>query len=163
MKNIRNIILIIVATLSTTAMADNPKQIGETLTQTADIVFSENIKLSFQLISKQGLIAGKTMSQTNIASFKITATPATRLGLRFTPNTGETVNASQFRLIGKNDPKHKIYVYYPPLDMIYLEKGNWLVTKDKKATLSGDIKTHSDQDIPADTYILSMDASAFIS
>ncbi|WP_315316087.1 hypothetical protein [Pantoea vagans] len=163
MKKIRITFLIFVATLSTTAMADNPKKIGETLTQSADLVFSENAKLSFQLIPKQGLMAGKTKSQTKVASFKITATPATRLGLRFTPNMGDRLSASQIRLTGKNDPKHKILVYYPPVDMIYLEKGNWLITKHKQTTLNGDIKTHCDQNIPADTYILSMDASAFVS
>lgn len=164
MKIKHSALIIFSAFLSASALADNPSQIGDVITKSVDLVFTENVKLNFQLTPEQNLRAGRNQANTKIASFNLSATPDARLGLRFTPNTGFRVNSGQYRIDGKNNPDHKIYVHLPfSLESTYLAKGDWILTKDKKPTFIGDIKIHGDQDIPADTYVLSMDASAFIS
>ncbi|WP_182057740.1 hypothetical protein [Pantoea sp. ME81] len=163
MKSIYATLLIIASGISGSAMADNLHETGDTVTRSVDLVFAEKVKVDFKLIPERNLKAGNTLSNTKVASLKITATPASRIGVRFTPNTGERMNAGQYRLGGKNDPHHKISLYMPPLPgAIYVAKGDWIVSKDK-AAIDWEIKTHSEQNIAADTYTLSMDAVAFIS
>lgn len=164
MKIKHSAIIIFSAFLSASVMAENPRQFGDIITQSVDLVFNENVKLNFTLTPEQNLRAGKVSSNTKIASFAISATPAARVGVRFTPNTGFRVNAGQYRIDGKDNAEHKIYIYLPVTrELTYLAEGDWILPKTKKPTFTGDIKTHGDQDIPADTYVLSMDASVFIS
>lgn len=165
MKRLYATLLIIASGLSGSAMADTPVQTGETVTRSVDLVFAEQVKVDFQLIPEKNLKAGKYLTNAQVASIKITTTPVSRIGARFTPGTGARLNIGQIELTGKNDPAHKITLYMPPspgTNFISKANGEWMVTKNK-TNLDWFVRIYGDQNIAADTYTLSMDAAAFIS
>ncbi|MEN4708809.1 hypothetical protein [Pantoea agglomerans] len=139
---------------------------GSPITQSADLVFKETSQIDFQLLAENNLKAGKNNSNTIVASYYIRVKKPTRLGIRWTRQSGLT-NGGRIVLSGKEDSMHKIVLYLPTLASgnfleIWDNKG-WAVSQYRVAELNGTINFYKDQTVQADIYTLSMDASAFIS
>lgn len=155
--------LAIVLATSFSALAQGSLEpTGETLTRSVELIFRAPSKLNFQLIPEKDLKAGKISDKFKVATFKVTSTQPYQLGIRFTPNSGETKYGGLIKLKGKSDPNHIISLGLF-IKSGYVSQEDWIITKDNINDFSGQIKTVGDQIIPADTYTLSMDASAFIS
>lgn len=148
---------------SFSALAErSPEPTGEALTRSVDLIFRAPNKLNFQLTPEKDLKAGKTADNFIVATFKVTSTQPYQLGIRFTPSSGEIKYGGLIKLTGKSDSNHVISLgLFPDNKVIALK--DWVITKENVIDFSGHIKTMGSQVVPADTYTLSMDASAFIS
>jgi len=152
----------ILGTSFSTLAEGNLEPTGESLTRSVDLIFRAPYKLNFQLTPEKDLKAGKIFDAFKVATFKVTSTQPYQLGIRFTPGSGETEYGGLIKLKGKNDPNHfvSLGVY---TNAKYTSQKDWMITQDNSNDFSGYIGTVGSQTVPADTYTLSMDASAFIS
>lgn len=145
------------------AIADNtPQQVGEILTQSADLVFKQNSKLNLKLIPVQDLKAGINDEYKIVATFDITSSPPVRIGVRWTPGVGE-VRVPIVKIHGKNNPKNILELNFAWGNYDYDNKDEWHITRNLEERFGGSLVIQGKQQVAADTYTVSMDASAFIS
>ncbi|MBK0095008.1 hypothetical protein IBT49_03400 [Erwinia sp. S63] len=153
---------IILGTSFSALAGESLEPTGESLTRSVDLIFRAPYKLNFQLTPGKDLKAGNTPDKYSVAAFNVTSTQPYQLGIRFTPGSGEIKYGGLIKLKGKSDPNHIISLGLIT-DRKYTTLDDWVITKDNINDFSGYIQTVGSQIVPADTYTLSMDASAFIS
>lgn len=146
------------------AIADNtPQQVGVILTQSADLVFKQDSKLNFQLSPVQDLQAGTYERHKRVANFNITSSPPVRIGVRWTPGIGEIKNP-KVKINGKNNPKNFLKLSFSwDKNYEYDYKNAWFITHNPEESFGGSLIIYEKQRVAADTYTVSMDATAFVS
>ncbi|MGK3130734.1 hypothetical protein ACCW76_16175 [Pantoea sp. C8B4] len=139
-------------------------QLGMPLNKSFDLVFAQPTSLEIKISPRNDLNSGEVKHAAIFASFQIDVFPPTRLGLRWTPGNSD-VTKTIAKIKGKHNNKHILTVIittetYKPTK-IYDD--GWIITNNKMTTLTGSIRPFGDQNVPSDTYTISLDASAFIS
>ena len=141
---------------------ENPELTGEAITRSVDLIFRAESKLDLQIIPVKNLRAQLYADKTKVAIIKVSSTQPYQLGIRFTPGSGEINHAKLIKLKGKSHPTNTLSLGLS-VDGNYTTLDNWIISTDNLTSLSGQIQINGVQNVPADIYTLSMDASAFIS
>ncbi|MDJ0475627.1 hypothetical protein QNA27_18375 [Pantoea eucalypti] len=137
--------------------------LGMPVTRAFDLEFKQWSSMKFILTSKTNLNSGKIKDAYIVASFRVEVIPPTQLGLRWTPGKGET-NNWYTKVRGRYNNQHVLSLHMTTETYVPTALHNgWVVTNDSIENFHGTIYTNGDQDVPADIYTISMDASAFIS
>ncbi|MCX2905141.1 hypothetical protein ORG41_04025 [[Curtobacterium] plantarum] len=155
-------IIIALFTASPLYAKENPELTGETITRSVDLIFRAESKLDLQIIPVKNLRAQLYADKTKVAIIKVSSTQPYQLGIRFTPGSGEINYAGLIKLKGKSQPTNTLSLGLH-VDGHYTTQDNWAISADNITSLSGQIQINGVQNVPADIYTLSMDASAFIS
>lgn len=138
---------------------------GEITNRSVDLIFRPNSLIDFKLTPKLHLYAGKNEHGDSVAQFTLYSMHPSRVGVRWTRNTGIT-NNNRITLKGVNNKNNLISLYIhnstPVYPLFIWDTDGWAITMHSTKHLEGEIKIDGDQFISADTYILSMDASAFV-
>lgn len=137
---------------------------GDIQTATADITFKEANVLTFKITPVTDLTAGKKANHTPIASYSVTAQKSAYLGVRWTPGSGIVGGNpldQTIKLTGKNNEKNTLTLEIEPGEISQVIEGGWQIENYTKNAIHGTVKIAGAQDVPADTYTLSMDASVF--
>jgi len=141
---------------------ENPEPTGETITRSVDLIFRTESKLNLEIVPVKNLRAQKYADKTKLAQVKVNSTQPYQLGVRFTPGSGEIKYAGLIKLKGKSQPTNTLSLGLH-VDGNYTTVDKWLISNDNITSFSGQIQINGVQNVPADIYTLSMDASAFIS
>ncbi|MGV2880648.1 hypothetical protein D9O29_05460 [Pantoea vagans] len=162
MKFVYKILTICFATASLSVMAKTPQPVGEVVTQSADLVFKSPGEISISITPSKDLKAGKSTDETWVAGYRINSSVGSRLGVRFTPGTGEIDNINKIKIMGKNDSKHKLSLLLKPSDP-HIKVNDWIISRDELCIFDGSINMNGDQVVQSDIYTVSIDASYFTS
>jgi len=137
--------------------------LGIPVTRAFNLEFKQSTFLKFIITPRTDLKSGKIKDTAMVATYRLEVFPPTQLGLRWTPGKGET-NNWYTKVRGRYNNQHVLSLHmttetYKPTTL----HNGWVVTNDNIENFHGTIYTNGDQDVPADIYTISMDASAFIS
>lgn len=154
--------LTLLSLFNTAIAADEPIQTGDIITQSTELVFRQRSQLKIQLIPEKDLLAGLNNHGKQVAIFNVTSTLPVRLGIRWTPDTGD-ITQFKIKVHGKNNLNNLLQISIAWWGHDYVFDDGWYITRDPEQRFNGSIKIYEDQKIAADTYTISMDASAFIS
>jgi len=161
----KSYLAIILFTATPVLAQDSPEPIGEVITKSVDLTFRKPVKITFELKPEKHLTAGYVRGATPLASFHISTSIPYQVGIRFTPGIGPIgVAAPILTVSGKDNPKNILKVMMVAAEFKNSSYSNgWMVTNSKVNVLNGRLQMNGDQNVAADTYTISMDASAFIS
>lgn len=154
--------LIVLASVTSATQAKITTR-GEPITRSVDLAFSGTYELDFQLTPEKNLTAGVQRHDTRLAKFTISSKQPCRLGFRIHPMIQDDNLINSGIIKGRTDPKHVLKLISCSEKPDIIRGDEWMLSIGSTTHLKGDVRTFSDQTIPADIYTLIMEASAFVS
>lgn len=154
-----------IITLSAFTGAAQAESFDSMTSATANIIFTQPVSpLSLSITPASGNLAGVVKSQYQVATYKLTSTLSSRIGVRFSPSAGTPGSSENIMTFtGKNNSTNKasLEIIAPSGSSIVVDNNSFWVSKTNVSDFSGTIKTHGSQTIKPDTYPISMDAVVY--
>ena len=167
MKNfsiVKNTIILSSALFIFSGMA-NAASFDNSTTAHQDITFKQPSSPLSLSITSLNPTAGQHNDKDKVANYTLTSTTAVRIGERFTPASGSSAgNANEMTFKGKNNASNKVklVVLAPNGNQFQTFGGDQYYTSNTDVKdFSGTITISGAQNVPADTYTVSMDAVIF--
>lgn len=149
---------------------------GTSVTETAELTFTGDSSVKIVITPVSGLGAGQVANKAVFGSVRVEkerGSPA-GYGLRYTPGTFVDTGDYGVELSGKSNNNHKlkvkVFLASQPDETNYLPGNDWAnsngAVSDREHDLSDGvwrIISNADQSVPADSYVLSLDAVSWAS